>query len=77
MVGADLFYADRGREREVMRKGTAREGTADATGRGLRAAVPEAGGEGRGGGRALAPASSLSERSGLSVPAVVIQWWYE
>ncbi len=22
-------------------------------------------------------ASSLSERSGLSVPAVVIQWWYE
>ncbi len=24
-----------------------------------------------------APASSLSERSGLSVPAVVIQWWYE
>ena len=21
--------------------------------------------------------SSLSERSGLSVPAVVIQWWYE
>src|SRR5205823_11399609 len=48
MVGARLFCADSGRERDIMRKWTARQGTPQAARRRLGAAVPEARRDGRG-----------------------------